>query len=110
VDAPNEAVVEMKFNETRVDLGTIFDAQYEHIARVITGVTKDPARKDALQFAIYLKPRILPEAIRQARMPVQSLTSVPCPAHVICDGNGLKMPELAPRFETGISHRRSARR
>lgn len=55
MDAPNEAVVEMKFNETRVDLGTIFHAQYERIARVITGVIKDPARAEELAVEVFLK-------------------------------------------------------
>jgi RNA polymerase sigma-70 factor (ECF subfamily) len=55
VDVPNEAVVEMSFNEARVDLETIFHAQYERLARVIAGVTRDPARAEELAVEVFLK-------------------------------------------------------
>ena len=52
---PNEAVVEMNFNEAKPDLETIFRAQYDRIARVIGGVTKDPARAEELAVEVFLK-------------------------------------------------------
>jgi RNA polymerase sigma-70 factor (ECF subfamily) len=55
VDVPNEAVVEMSFNEARVDLETIFHAQYGRIARVIAGVIRDPARAEELAVEVFLK-------------------------------------------------------
>lgn len=55
VDVPNEAVVEMNFNEAQPDLETIFRAQYERIARVIGRVTRDPARAEELAVEVFLK-------------------------------------------------------
>jgi RNA polymerase sigma-70 factor (ECF subfamily) len=55
VDAPNEAAVEVNFNETRFDLETIFHAHYERIARVIAGVIRDPARAEELAVEVFLK-------------------------------------------------------
>ena len=55
MDVPNEALVEMNFNGARSDLETIFDAQYERIARVIAGVIKDPARAEELAVEVFLK-------------------------------------------------------
>jgi DNA-directed RNA polymerase specialized sigma24 family protein len=48
VDAANEGVVEMSFNDAELDLETLFHAQYERIARVIAGVIRDPARAEEL--------------------------------------------------------------
>ena len=55
MDAPNEAAVEVNFNEARVDLETIFHAHYERIARVIAGVIRDPARAEELAVEVFLK-------------------------------------------------------
>jgi RNA polymerase sigma-70 factor, ECF subfamily len=55
VDVPNEAVVEMNFNAAKPGLETIFRAQYDRIARVIGGVTRDPARAEELAVEVFLK-------------------------------------------------------
>ena len=55
VDALDESVVEAGLGEERVDLETVFRAQYERIARVIAGVTKDPARAEELAVDVFLK-------------------------------------------------------
>jgi RNA polymerase sigma-70 factor (ECF subfamily) len=55
VDVPNEAVVEVNFNDAKPDLETIFRAQYGRIARVIGGVTRDPARAEELAVEVFLK-------------------------------------------------------
>jgi len=55
VDARNEAVVDASFGETGLDLETVFQAQYERIARVIAGVIKDPARAEELAVDVFLK-------------------------------------------------------
>ena len=45
----------MDTGEARFDLETIFRAQYERIARVITGVIRDPARAEELAVEVFLK-------------------------------------------------------
>jgi RNA polymerase sigma-70 factor (ECF subfamily) len=55
VDVPNEVVVEMNLNEVRVDLETIFHAQYGRMARVIAGIIRDPARAEELAVEVFLK-------------------------------------------------------
>jgi RNA polymerase sigma-70 factor (ECF subfamily) len=55
VDAANDSVIEMSLNDAGVDLETIFRAQYERIARVIAGITKDPARAEELAVEVFLK-------------------------------------------------------
>ncbi len=55
VDAANEDVVEQTFDDAKVDLETIFRAQYERIARVIAGVIRDPARAEELAVEVFLK-------------------------------------------------------
>jgi len=45
----------MSLNDAGVDLETIFHAQYERIARVIAGITKDPARAEELAVEVFLK-------------------------------------------------------
>ena len=55
VNAPGEAVAEMKANEALFDIETIFHAQYERIARVIARVIQDPARAEELAVEVFLK-------------------------------------------------------
>jgi|GEM_PF-967718 len=55
VDASREAVVEIKPEVGRVDIETIFHAQYEQIARVIARVLRDPARAEELAVEVFLK-------------------------------------------------------
>jgi len=55
VDAANEGVVEVSFDDTRLDLETVFRAQYERIAHVISGVIRDPARAEELAVEVFLK-------------------------------------------------------
>jgi RNA polymerase sigma-70 factor (ECF subfamily) len=55
VNAANEGVVEVSFDEAGLDLETIFRAQYERIARVIAGVIRDPARAEELAVEVFLK-------------------------------------------------------
>lgn len=55
MDAPNEAVAEVGFGAARLDLETIFLAQYERIARVIAGIIRDPARAEELAVEVFLK-------------------------------------------------------
>jgi len=45
----------MSFNDARLDLETVFEAQYERIARVIAGVIRDPARAEELAVEVFLK-------------------------------------------------------
>ena len=54
MDAAREGVVEMSFNDARLDLETVFQAQYERIARVIAGVIRDPARAEELAVEVEL--------------------------------------------------------
>jgi RNA polymerase sigma-70 factor (ECF subfamily) len=55
VDASREAVVEMRSDQGRLDIETIFQAQYERIARVIARVLRDPARAEELAVEVFLK-------------------------------------------------------
>jgi len=55
VDSVSEAAVEMKPNEARLDIETIFHAQYRRIARLIAGVIRDPARAEELAVEVFLK-------------------------------------------------------
>jgi RNA polymerase sigma-70 factor (ECF subfamily) len=55
VDAANEGVVEVSFDDARPDLETVFCAQYQRIARVIGGVIRDPARAEELAVEVFLK-------------------------------------------------------
>ncbi len=45
----------MNLNEARVDLETIFHAQYGRMARVIAGIIRDPARAEELAVEVFLK-------------------------------------------------------
>jgi RNA polymerase sigma-70 factor (ECF subfamily) len=62
VDAVNESVAGMSLGEERVDLETVFRAQYERIARVIAGVTRNPARAEELAVDVFLKWERTPQA------------------------------------------------
>jgi RNA polymerase sigma-70 factor (ECF subfamily) len=55
VDAANEGVVEVTFDEPRPDLEAVFRFHYERIARVIEGITRDPARAEELAVEVFLK-------------------------------------------------------
>lgn len=55
MDAPNEAVVDVSFGEAGPDLESVFQSQYERIARVIAGVIRDPARAEELAVEVFLK-------------------------------------------------------
>ena len=55
----------MGFNDARLDLETVFQAQYERIARVIAGVIKDPARAEELAVEVFLKWERTPQAQRE---------------------------------------------
>jgi RNA polymerase sigma-70 factor (ECF subfamily) len=54
VDALSEAV-EMKPGEVRFDIETIFQAQYQRIARVIASVIRDPARAEDIAVEVFVK-------------------------------------------------------
>jgi len=55
VNAPSEAIVEMKTKDAEFDLDAIFRAQYERIARVIARVVRDRARAEELSVEVFLK-------------------------------------------------------
>jgi RNA polymerase sigma-70 factor (ECF subfamily) len=55
VNQQGEAVVERNSGGARLDLETIFLAQYERIARVIACVIRDPARAEELAVEVFLK-------------------------------------------------------
>lgn len=61
VGARSDAAVGVAFNEarlaneTRVDLETIFHAQYKRMCRVIARVLRDPARAEELAVDVFLK-------------------------------------------------------
>ena len=59
---PSEAVVEAGIDVTASGLAAIFHAQYERIARVIAGVTRDPARSEELAVEVFLKWSRTPKA------------------------------------------------
>lgn len=52
----------MSFNDAKLDLETIFQAQYERIVRVIAGVIRDPARAEELAVEVFLKWERVPNA------------------------------------------------
>ncbi len=52
----------MSFNDAKLDLETVFQAQYERIARVIAGVIRDPARAEELAVEVFLKWERTPKA------------------------------------------------
>jgi RNA polymerase sigma-70 factor (ECF subfamily) len=62
VDTANDSVVEMSLNDAGVDLETIFHAHYERIARVIAGITRDPARAEELAVEVFLRWERTPNA------------------------------------------------
>lgn len=55
MNAPNEAAIEAGFSDAALDLETVFQSQYERIARVIAGVIRDPARAEELAVEVFLK-------------------------------------------------------
>jgi RNA polymerase sigma-70 factor, ECF subfamily len=61
VDARSESALGVPFNEvrleneTRIDLETIFQAQYKRMCRVIARVLRDPARAEELAVEVFLK-------------------------------------------------------
>ena len=52
----------MSFDDAKLDLETIFQAEYERIARVIAGVIRDPARAEELAVEVFLKWERTPKA------------------------------------------------
>ncbi|HYL37031.1 MAG TPA: sigma-70 family RNA polymerase sigma factor [Bryobacteraceae bacterium] len=62
MDATREDVVGIGLNDAKVDLETIFHAQYGRIARVIAGVIRDPARAEELAVEVFLKWERTPNA------------------------------------------------
>jgi RNA polymerase sigma-70 factor (ECF subfamily) len=60
VDVPGEVVAEMSL--IKFDLESLFDTQYDRIARVIKGVIRDPARAEELAVEVFLKWSRRPEA------------------------------------------------
>jgi len=55
VNAPSEAVAEIKAGAALFDLESVFCAHYERIARVIARVVRDPARAEELAVEVFLK-------------------------------------------------------
>jgi RNA polymerase sigma-70 factor (ECF subfamily) len=55
VDVSSEAVAGVTPRTARFDLETIFQAQYERIARVIARIIHDPARAEELAVEVFLK-------------------------------------------------------
>lgn len=55
VDALSETAVEMKPGGARLDIETIFRAQYQRIARVIAGVIRDPSRAEDIAVEVFVK-------------------------------------------------------
>jgi RNA polymerase sigma-70 factor, ECF subfamily len=62
VDTANEGVIEVGVSGARLDLETLFHAQYGRIARVIAGTIKDPARAEELAVEVFLKWQRTPQA------------------------------------------------
>jgi len=62
VHATRERVVEMTFNHAQPDLESIFEAEYDRIARVIAGVIRDYARAEELAVEVFLKWERTPQA------------------------------------------------
>jgi len=55
VDASREAVVEINSDQGLLDIETIFQAEYQKVARVIARVLRDPARAEELAVEVFLK-------------------------------------------------------
>jgi len=55
VGGTSQAVAGLASAETKLDLETIFAAQYERIARVMARVLRDPARAEELAVEVFLK-------------------------------------------------------
>jgi RNA polymerase sigma-70 factor, ECF subfamily len=55
VDAANESLVEVGLDERQWDLETVFRARYEHVAKVIAGIIRDPGRAEELAVEVFLK-------------------------------------------------------
>ena len=55
MDASREAVVEMNSDQGLLDIETIFQAEYQKVARVIARVLRDPARAEELAVEVFLK-------------------------------------------------------
>lgn len=55
VSPTREGMVAAGFSDAPVDLETVFQAQYDRIARVIAGVIRDPARAEELAVDVFLK-------------------------------------------------------
>lgn len=62
MNASREAVAEMKPVVDRLDIDTIFQTQYERIARVIARVLRDPARAEELAVEVFLRWLRYPQA------------------------------------------------
>ena len=68
VHLPSDAIVGVTFNPTmtadagRVDVETIFHAQYRRVARVIARIINDPARAEDLAVEVFLKWSRRPQA------------------------------------------------
>jgi RNA polymerase sigma-70 factor, ECF subfamily len=65
VNAPSEAIAEMKASSAPFDLEAIFRTQYPRIARVIARVIGDPARAEELAVEVFLKLWRSPEVQNQ---------------------------------------------
>jgi RNA polymerase sigma-70 factor (ECF subfamily) len=55
VDASREAVVEMNSGQGLLEIETIFQAEYQRVARVIARVIQDPSRAEELAVEVFLK-------------------------------------------------------
>jgi RNA polymerase sigma-70 factor (ECF subfamily) len=55
VNASSELAAAVRTGDERLDLETVFRAQYGRIARVIAGVIRDPARAEELAVEVFLK-------------------------------------------------------
>ena len=64
MNAQSEIACQVKADERRLDLETIFRAQYERIARVLARVVRDPARAEELAVEVFLKWSRSPQAHR----------------------------------------------
>jgi RNA polymerase sigma-70 factor, ECF subfamily len=55
VNAPSEALAEMKAAEDSFDIESIFLAEFDRVARIIARVVRDPARAEDLAVEVFLK-------------------------------------------------------
>ena len=55
MNAPSEAAAGIRAGQAPFDFEATFRAQYEHIARVIARVVRDPARAEELAVEVFLK-------------------------------------------------------